>query len=86
MFRHSDTLTLTPYPKFLLQLILNPEEPRTYSSRDEEVFCREKLFKASVWKTEIMEYKGKMEIGKAVRKRNMLNDTKIVSNYVIRQS
>jgi len=69
-----------------LQLILNPEKPRTYSSRDKDEFCREKLFKASMWKTEIMEYKSKMELGKAVRLRNMLNDTKIVSNDVIRQS
>jgi hypothetical protein len=79
-------LFLTPYPKLLLQLILNPEEPRTYSSRDEDEFCREKLFKASVWKTEITEYKSKMELGKAGRMRNMLNDTKIISNDIIRQS
>jgi hypothetical protein len=63
MFRHRDMLTLTPYPELLLQLILNPEESRTFSSRDEE-FCREKLFKASVWNTEVMEYKSKMELGK----------------------
>jgi len=79
-------LTLTPCPKLLLQLILNPEGARTYSTTEEDEFCREKLFKTSVWKTEIMEYKSKMELGKSARMRSMLNDTKAVSNNVIRQS
>jgi len=78
-------LTLTPCPKLLFQLILNPEGPRTYSAREEDEFCWEKLFKTSVWKTEIMEYKSKMELGKSVRMRSMLNDNKTVSNNVIRQ-
>jgi len=80
--RYADPHALS---KILLQLILNPEGPRTYSSRDEDEFCREKLFKTSVWKTEIMEHKSKMELGKAVRIISILNDTKIVSNGVIRQ-
>jgi len=33
-----------------------------------------------------MEYKSKMELGKAVRMRGMLNYTKIVNSDVIRQS
>jgi len=35
-------------------------------------FCWEKRFKTSVWKTEIMEYKSKMKLGKEMRKRNTL--------------
>jgi len=39
-----------------------------------------------VWKTKLMVYKSKMELGNAVRMRSMLNVTKMVSNDVIRQS
>jgi len=72
MFRHSDMLIFAPCPKLLLQVIRKPEGPRTYSSRDEDEFCWEKRFKTSVWKTEIMEYKSKMKLGKEMRKRNTL--------------